>query len=165
MKLPSSVTNGWCGSSIRKAGWPPIVSRKACCDSQSKGKTSTGRACLLPRRSDIFDSSTTIISRSVACATIFSWSSAPPPPLIRLSWGSTSSAPSMVTSILIGPCGPSRGSPACVATLAISAEVAKVLMPSSSPAAWRRAISRTAWMAVDPVPRPTVMPGSTKRTA
>ena len=37
----------------------------------------------------------------VAEATIFSRSSAPPPPLIRRSCGSTSSAPSMVTSIVL----------------------------------------------------------------
>ena len=62
-----------------------------------------------------------MISRRVACATIFSRKSAPPPPLIRFRFGSTSSAPSMVTSRFRGhgvvhqgdagalcqlPCGP-----------------------------------------------------------
>ena len=61
--------------------------------------TSTGNAALLPSTGESFASSTTITSRRLACATIFSCSSAPPPPLIRLSSGSTSSAPSIVRSM------------------------------------------------------------------
>ena len=61
------------------------------------GITSTGRG-KRPSASTHLVSSAITIMRSDAAATIFSRSSAPPPPLIRLSAGSTSSAPSTVRS-------------------------------------------------------------------
>ena len=81
------------------SGRSPSASRNGSCVRQPKGVTSSGRAWWVPRRSDSLDASTTMTSRVLAWATIFSRSSAPPPPLIRRSCGSTSSAPSMVRSI------------------------------------------------------------------
>ena len=61
--------------------------------------TATGTGQLLPSFCESFESSTTMIKRSVTCATIFSRRWAPPPPLMTLKSGSTSSAPSMVMSM------------------------------------------------------------------
>ena len=61
------------------------------------GMTSTGSG-KRPSTSTHLVSSAITIMRSDAAATIFSRSSAPPPPLIRLSAGSISSAPSTVRS-------------------------------------------------------------------
>ncbi len=52
----------------------------------------------MPSTSTFFDSSTTMISCLDAAATIFSLSRAPPSPFMSCISGSTSSAPSMVTS-------------------------------------------------------------------
>src|SRR5207247_1431480 len=51
-----------------------------------------------PRTATRFDSSTSTTNREAAEATIFSFNSAPPPPLMRLSCGSTWSAPSSAMS-------------------------------------------------------------------
>ncbi len=50
-----------------------------------------------------------------AAATIFSFSSAPPPPFTRLKRGSTWSAPSMATSIVQALSDSMRGMPDCLA--------------------------------------------------
>ena len=70
---------------------------RACVAASPNGITSTGSG-KRPRTSTHLVSSAITIMRSDAAATIFSRSSAPPPPLIRLSAGSISSAPSTVRS-------------------------------------------------------------------
>ena len=71
--------------------WPRWVA------ASPNGITSTGSG-KRPRTSTHLVSSAITIMRSEAAATIFSRNSAPPPPLIRLSAGSISSAPSTVRS-------------------------------------------------------------------
>ena len=82
----------------RKCRFPqmprPIARRVA---ASPNGITSTGSG-KRPSTSTHLVSSAITIMRSEAAATIFSRSSAPPPPLIRLSAGSISSAPSTVRS-------------------------------------------------------------------
>ena len=68
-----------------------------CVAASPNGITSTGSG-KRPRTSTHLVSSAITIMRSDAAATIFSRNSAPPPPLIRLSARSTSSAPSTVRS-------------------------------------------------------------------
>src|SRR5690348_101205 len=104
-------------------------------------------------------------TRRLAWATIFSRSSAPPPPLITFSWGSTSSAPSMVRSISRGISWASRGIPRRWASSQVARDVAKPRMSQSAP--WRSSSARwrVAKIAVEPVPRPTTMPDSMSVTA
>ncbi len=65
----------------------------------AKGKTSIGTGWLFsPRTLTFLLSSTTIMSFRDEYATIFSRASAPPIPLIRFSFSSTWSAPSIVKS-------------------------------------------------------------------
>ena len=62
----------------RSAGFAPRDMRNRSWDFQPKSATSTGRACFVPSRGESFDSSTTITTRRLACATIFSRKRAPP---------------------------------------------------------------------------------------
>lgn len=64
-----------------------------------KRTTSTGRGALVPRHGTSLLSSTMMTSLTVAAATIFSLRRAPPSPLMRFMSPSTSSAPSIVTSM------------------------------------------------------------------
>ena len=73
---------------------PPMARRVA---ARPNGMTSTGSG-KRPSASTHLESSAITIMRSDAAATIFSRSKAPPPPLMRLSAGSISSAPSTVRS-------------------------------------------------------------------
>ena len=113
-------------------------------------------------------SSTTMISRRLAWATIFSWRSAPPPPLTRFSAGSTSSAPSIVTSI-DGERRRRGSSAGCRASAAAAALAIDVGTPTIVAAAHPRRGARRACGSrrsrCCPVPRPTVMPDSTQSTA
>ena len=86
---------GVVGAQLRvgqERGQPPAVSR------QPKRTTSTGRRVCWPSRSTSFGVSATTTNLRAAEITIFSRRSAPPPPLIRPTRGSTSSAPSSARS-------------------------------------------------------------------
>ena len=127
-----------------------------------KGATSTGSG-KAPRRGTIFDLSAITAMRAEAAATIFSRSSAPPPPLISLRSGSISSAPSTVrsssgmsSSVVMRDAEPLRlGERRLRGRDATHLEPAATLSPRRS----------TKWRAVEPVPRPRRMPGSTRSSA
>ena len=109
-------------------------------------------------------SSATTTIRWLAAATIFSCSSAAPPPLIRLSWPSISSAPSTVRSILPTSSSLRSGTPSSSASQTVALEVATPV--TASPVARMRSeSSRTNQPAVEPVPRPSVIPSSTNSSA
>src|SRR5437867_3781073 len=69
-----------------------------------------------------------MISCRAAAATIFSLTRAPPPPLIRLSCGSTWSAPSIATSMDQVSSYDSSGMPALLARSAVSSDVGTPLI-------------------------------------
>jgi len=96
MKLPFSVTTGpiFPLDSLKTA-FPPIFSTSNVIVEAAKGRTSTGTACLVPSLVVSLVSSATIMNCFAADATIFSLVNAPPIPLIRLSFVSIWSAPSM----------------------------------------------------------------------
>ena len=135
------------------------------CDRQPNSSTSNGSANLVPSTGDSLPSSATRITRALAWATIFSRSSAPPPPLMTSSAGSISSAPSIVRSSRTGRSSFIIGIPSATASSCTALEVAIAVMPVSSPRLIRVAISRVAKIAVEPVPSPMVMPDRTKPTA
>ncbi|WVZ85982.1 hypothetical protein U9M48_032835 [Paspalum notatum var. saurae] len=130
-----------------------------------KGTTSTGTAPVQPRRGTSLDSSTMTTKRSPAPSIIFSRSSEPPRPLTRLRSGSTSSAPSMERWILPAPASGRSGIPARVAWASVLREVGTPATPGSAAARRRSPRRSSACAAVEPVPRPSVMPGSTNSTA
>ena len=119
----------------------------------AEATTSTGTGTVAPSRSTSFGASATITSRSLAAATIFSRSNAPPRPLIRFSEPrAISSAPSIVSAIrrcsakVVSVMPPSR------ACFALRSEVG---MPRIfSPWRTRSASASMAKAAVEPVPRP-----------
>src|SRR5438094_1284860 len=81
-RLPLSVTKGF-PSFVRSVAARPFTASLRFTTSTPKGSTSTGRGERVPRRSTIFEGSTTMIWRRVMDATTFSRKSAPPRPLIR----------------------------------------------------------------------------------
>ena len=95
---------------------------------------------------------------SATISTIFSRSSAPPPPLTRFRSGSTSSAPSMATSSRENSSSVVSGMPSDSACSFVRTDVGTAMMSVRLPSAsfWPR--RSTAKAAVDPVPRPTFMP-------
>ena len=101
---------------------------------------------------------------SEAVATIFSCKSAAPPPLISASWGSNSSAPSIVRSSHLASSRLVTGMPRLRASSAVRVEVGTPITRSPS-SRMRSARQRTIQAAVEPVPRPTFMPSCTKSTA
>src|SRR5579883_2491014 len=103
------------------------------------------------------------IIRSEAAATIFSRRSAPPPPLIRLSSGSISSAPSTVKSSRSTPSSVVRRIPQRSASWRVASEVGTPI--TSSPSRTRAPRSSTKCLAVDPVPRPSFIPSLTYSSA
>ena len=109
-----------------------------------------------PRAGTSFDSSTTTISRVVIDSTIFSRVWAPPPPLVRLNAGSTSSAPSMAMSSVPISSGVITFSPSDVASSSVAFDVAVHTMSGR-----RSPSSRIVKCTVEPVPSPTFMPSVT----
>ena len=101
--------------------------------------------------------------RSEAAATIFSRSNAPPPPLMRLSAGSISSAPSTVRSSRSMSSSVVRRMPHRSASARVASEVGTPI--TSSPARTRSPSSSTKCFAVEPVPRPSFMPSRTCSSA
>jgi len=99
IKLPLSVTIGPIfPSDSLKTAFPPIFFSFDVTVEEAKGKTSTGTGCSVPSFSVSLVSSATTMNCFEAEATIFSLVSAPPMPLMRLSFVSIWSAPSMVKS-------------------------------------------------------------------
>ena len=99
------------------------------------------------------------IIRADAAATIFSRNSAPPPPLMTVRSGAISSAPSTVRSSSGVSSSVDSGTPRRSASARVASDVGTPTM--SSPARTRAASSSTKCRAVEPVPRPNRMPGST----
>src|SRR6266571_4770627 len=103
---PKCASRMWFPLSVRNASWPsfrsstfaPSASSAAAAFFQPNGWTSTGNGVFVPSRRTSFESSTITTNFFDAVATIFSRNKAPPIPLIRSSFGSTSSAPSTVRS-------------------------------------------------------------------
>ena len=128
-----------------------------------KGMTSTGSGNA-PRVSTSLPISAITTIWSDAVATIFSCSRAPPPPLIRFSSPSNSSAPSMVRSNHFASSRLMTSMPTSRASCAVRVEVGTPLIRNPS----SRTISpkqRTSQAAVDPVPSPTRIPSSTNCAA
>jgi len=78
--------------------------------------------------------------------------------LISRSSGSTSSAPSMVTSMDGRSASVASGIPSARARRSVSIDVGTPAIPPHSPAARRSAITSRRWRTVEPVPSPTVIP-------
>ena len=70
--FPESVTNCAPSSSCRITGSVPSDARNLICERQPNAATSTGNEKCSPRADESLESSTMMISRRVACATIFS---------------------------------------------------------------------------------------------
>ncbi|MNL23975.1 hypothetical protein D3C87_1453930 [compost metagenome] len=116
-----------------------------------------------PRVSTSLELSAITIMASEAAATIFSRRSAPPPPLIRFSAASISSAPSTVTSSRSRASRSESGMPQSRAWRAVASEVGTPTI--SSPCATRSPNRSTKWRAVEPVPSPTFIPDDISATA
>ncbi len=165
IQLPSSVTNTSLSPPRRTSTSAPRSVRYSSSTRHANCTTSTGNARWLPSCGESFASSTMITSRRLAWATIFSWSRAPPAPLIRLKSGSTSSAPSIVMSTTGCSASVVSGMPTSRASSALAFDVG---MPSTfcrSPDATSTPMRRIANSVVLPVPRPITIPELTKSTA
>ena len=126
------------------------------------GMTSIGNG-KRPSTSTHLLSSAITIMRSDADATIFSRNNAPPPPLIMLSAGSISSAPSTVRSSRSTSSSVVSRMPQRTASARVASEVGTPM--TSSPARTRSPRSSTKCFAVEPVPRPSFMPSRTCSSA
>src|SRR6266849_1738632 len=164
---PKCASRMWFPLSVRKASPPalrsstfaPRPSSAADAFFQPNGWTSTGSGVFVPRRRTSFESSTITTNFFEAAATIFSRNKAPPIPLIRSSFGSTSSAPSTVRSSQKLSSSEVNGIPSRFASSAVASDVGTPF--KSIPFATRRPTPARKCRAVDPVPRPRTMPGFT----
>jgi hypothetical protein len=121
MYPPASVTKG-VAPAILSFGSPKRDSSRAV-EACPKRSTSTGTGQRTPRRGESFDRSTIRMFTRADWLTIFSRVRAPPPPLMTLSEGSTSSAPSTQTSMDQGPSSLASGIPSFPACSRLCAEV------------------------------------------
>ena len=135
----------------------------ACVAASPNGITSTGSG-KRPRTSTHLVSSAITIMRSDAAATIFSRNSAPPPPLIRLSAASISSAPSIVRSRWSISSSVVSGIPQRLG-LARASLPRSARRPPCMPAATFSPSRSTKCFAVEPVPSPSFMPSLTCSSA
>src|SRR6266581_4633606 len=158
MWFPLSVRNG-SSPFFRNSILAPSASSAAAAFFQPNGWTSTGNGVFVPRRRTSFESSTITTNFFDAAATIFSRNKAPPIPLIRSSFGSTSSAPSTVRSSQKLSSSEVNGIPSRLASSAVASEVGTPF--KSIPFATRRSTPARKCLAVDPVPRPRTIPGFT----
>ncbi len=131
-------------------------------DSWPKTLTSMGRGAR-PSWGERLAASAITTQRREASQTSFSYSMAAPAPLISCSPGPISSAPSTVRSISTW-FSSSRGMANTSARLRVAVEVGTPRTSSFS-ACIRPARARTNQAAVEPVPRPTIMPLSTSAAA
>src|SRR2546427_8128154 len=158
MWFPLSVRNG-SSPFFRNSTLAASASSAAAAFFQPNGWASTGNGVFVPRRRTSLESSTMITNFFDAAATIFSRNRAPPIPLIRSSFGSTSSAPSTVRSSQKLSSNEVNGIPSRFASSAVAKDVGTPLR--SMPLATRRATPARKCRAVDPVPRPRIIPGLT----
>src|SRR3989304_1381051 len=114
------------------------------------------RTTSAPSRGTSFDSSTITTNFRDAAATIFSRNRAPPRPLMRLSFGSTSSAPSTHRSSRGCSSSEVSGIPRRFAASAVAKDVGTPRR--SVPPATSRATPSRKCRAVEPVPSPRTMP-------
>ncbi len=163
MKLPPSVTKG-SPPACRNSAVAPSFSSAAAVACQPNCVTSTGTGMRSPSRRTSFSWSTTTMKRALAAATIFSRKRAPPWPLIKSRVEHrTSSAPSIARSIRRCSAKLVSGMPSRRAKSAVCSEVG--MATTASPRVTREASSSTTKPAVEPVPRPTIIPLSTNSTA
>src|SRR6266571_2796988 len=160
--LPLSVRTV-SASRRRSSTVAPRPSNAAAAVFQPNGWTSTGTGAFVPSRGTSFDASTITMNRFDAAATIFSRNSAPPRPLIRSSFGSTSSAPSTHRSTEGRSSSEVSGIPSSFAASAVANEVGTPLR--STPSRTSRATPSRKNRAVEPVPSPRTMPGLTYASA
>ncbi len=162
MWLPLSLMNG-SPSTVRSAGSQPRVRNWRTHQAVANGITSTGNLPRLPSTGTSFSLPTRMISWRDAAATTFSRTSAPPYPLIRLRCGSTSSAPSTVTSMLSTSPRPTSGIPNSRPSSVAACEVGTPCTRRP----WRTRVPRARMKAAAarPVPSPTVPPAGTKSRA
>src|SRR5262245_34707197 len=168
IQCPPSVTKAWPFRPRRSSARPlqpadrVAASRFRRVAASPNGTTSIGSG-KRPSTDTHFDSSAMTTMRAEAEATIFSRSSAPPPPLIKLKSAAISSAPSIVRS----SCGISSrlvsGTPRRSASARVASDVGTPI--TSRPARTRSASSSTKCLAVEPLPRPSRMPGRTNSRA
>src|SRR5881397_2414628 len=164
---PKCASRMWFPLSVRNGSSPfflnsilaPRASSAAAAFFQPNGWTSTGNGVFVPRRRTSLESSMITTNFFDAAATIFSRNRAPPIPLIRSSFGSTSSAPSTVRSSQKLSSREVNGIPSRFASSAVARDVGTPLR--SMPLATRRATPARKCRAVDPVPRPRIIPGLT----
>src|SRR5262249_43221665 len=128
IQCPPSVTKAW-PSEVRRSSAGPGQPTAAAAASTARrvavspnGTTSIGSGNL-PSAQTHFDSSAMTIRRADAEATIFSRSSAPPPPLIRERSGAISSAPSTARSSSGVSSRLVSGTPSRSASLRVASEV------------------------------------------
>ena len=103
MKWPPSVTKAWPALSRRSVSGPALPVRRSRPRPRARsrrGRTARPRSAAESARASrpIWSCRRSPPCRAEAAATIFSRSSAPPPPLIKVRSGAISSAPSMVRS-------------------------------------------------------------------
>src|SRR2546429_2723190 len=155
MWFPLSVRNG-SSPFFRNSILAPSASSAAAAFFQPNGWTSTGNGVFVPRRRTSFASSTITTNFFDAAATIFSRNRAPPIPLIRSSFGSTSSAPSTVRSSQKLSSSEVNGIPRRFASSAVAKDVGTPLR--SMPLATRRATPPKERRGADPGPGPGSIP-------
>src|SRR5256886_9052039 len=150
---PKCASRMWFPLSVRKGSSPffrnsilaPSTSSAAAAFFQPNGWTSTGKGVFVPRRRTSLESSMMTTNFFDAAATIFSRNRAPPIPLIRSSFGSTSSAPSTVRSSQKLSSREVSGIPSRFASSAVARDVGTPVM--STPFATKRATPARKWRA------------------
>src|SRR5262245_8094684 len=162
IQCPPSVTKAW-PSWPRRSSAGPLQPADTVAASMFRrvaaspnGTTSIGSG-KRPSVDTHFDSSAMTTMRAEAEATIFSRSSAPPPPLIKLKSAAISSAPSMVRSSSGISSRLVSGTPRRSASARVTSDVGTPI--TSRPAWTRSASSSTKCLAVEPLPRLSRMPG------
>ena len=131
--------------------------------SQANGVISIGMP-KAPKQSTCFRSSATTTMAADCCATIFSRSKAAPPPLINWKCGSNSSVPSITMSNPSKEPSSTNGIPTSVAKFCVATEVGTPTISNPS-SLIRRPSSKTVYLTVEPVPRPTRIPVLTNSQA
>src|SRR5262245_44462015 len=126
------------------------------------GTISTARGNA-PNVATCFERSAMITNRRELAATIFSRTRAPPPPLIRSSLGSISSAPSIVRSSVPTLSRLVSRMPSAVASCCVASDVGTATM--SHPPLTCSASNGSKAATVEPVPRPSSMPVFTSASA
>ena len=166
--MPLSVRNVLPSLSRRKSAGPGEPAAAAAASifmrvaASPNGTTSIGKGKRPSVGTHLLSSAMTIM-RAEAAATIFSRSSAPPPPLISVRSGPISSAPSMVRSSSGVSSNVVSGMPRLSACARVASEVGTPI--TLQPSRMRSASKSRKCFTVEPVPRPSRIPGCTNCTA